>query len=305
MFFAEKAGLIDIERNKIPAEYYDYIPWQEEGSYKRFNIDKLTSRSIFGKGIYVSFPSNRFETPYWLNETAIPTPDFDTKEKFHGELYRPIYVEKSLELFCQWLRGLVVDVLGERQSLAYDKPLLQKDPYNINASLNNLPNTKIFNICRMLMGAILQDKSVGFTWMGRKEINKFYLTNSNGILLKSLSGLSTGQSTLLGIFGTLIRYGDLLNNNFDPKDLCGICIIDEIDSHVHTNLQYGVIPNLMKIFPKIQFIVSSHSPIFILGMEKEFGRDGIKIINMPEGNTISSDEYEEFKTTFQIITRVC
>jgi predicted ATP-dependent endonuclease of OLD family len=43
----------------------------------------------------------------------------------------------------------------------------------------------------------------------------------------------------------------------------GIVIIDEIETHLHLELQRLILPMLTKIFPNIQFIVTTHSP-FIL-----------------------------------------
>jgi AAA15 family ATPase/GTPase len=46
-------------------------------------------------------------------------------------------------------------------------------------------------------------------------------------------------------------------------DLEGIVIIDEIETHLHVDLQKKILPFLTDFFPKIQFIVSTHSP-FVL-----------------------------------------
>lgn len=51
----------------------------------------------------------------------------------------------------------------------------------------------------------------------------------------------------------------------DPKDfgilLSGVVMIDEVDLHLHANLQKDFIHNLSKTFPNIQFIFTSHSPL--------------------------------------------
>jgi predicted ATP-binding protein involved in virulence len=44
-------------------------------------------------------------------------------------------------------------------------------------------------------------------------------------------------------------------------------IIDEIDLHLHPKLQKQLVGQFSKVFPKIQFIVSTHSPIPLLGAE--------------------------------------
>ena len=46
-------------------------------------------------------------------------------------------------------------------------------------------------------------------------------------------------------------------------DLPGIVLIDEIETHLHLELQKNILELLTTVFPKIQFIVTTHSP-FIL-----------------------------------------
>ena len=96
---------------------------------------------------------------------------------------------------------------------------------------------------------------------------------SNGQIIPSLQSLSEGQSQLFHLFATIIRYGerDDINRSIHlSRDITGIVLIDEIDAHLHPSLQYEVVPQLIKLFPKVQFIVSSHSPLFLLGMEKAY-----------------------------------
>jgi predicted ATP-dependent endonuclease of OLD family len=46
-------------------------------------------------------------------------------------------------------------------------------------------------------------------------------------------------------------------------DMPGIALIDEIETHLHVELQKKVLPFLTKLFPNIQFIVTTHSPFVI------------------------------------------
>ena len=50
--------------------------------------------------------------------------------------------------------------------------------------------------------------------------------------------------------------------------LPGIVLIDEIETHLHLELQKNIMPLLTVVFPNIQFIVTSHSP-FILNSLKD------------------------------------
>lgn len=58
----------------------------------------------------------------------------------------------------------------------------------------------------------------------------------------------------------------MLRMGIDPikiYDVEGIVLIDEIETHLHIELQKKILPFLAKVFPKIQFIVTTHSP-FVL-----------------------------------------
>lgn len=49
-----------------------------------------------------------------------------------------------------------------------------------------------------------------------------------------------------------------------PHEMQGIVLIDEIDAHLHVSLQRKILPFLNNLYPKIQFIVTTHSP-FVIG----------------------------------------
>ena len=46
-------------------------------------------------------------------------------------------------------------------------------------------------------------------------------------------------------------------------------IIDEFGIHLHPELQNAALTRLAKAFPKIQFLVSTHSPLLLNGLKKE------------------------------------
>jgi hypothetical protein len=50
-------------------------------------------------------------------------------------------------------------------------------------------------------------------------------------------------------------------------DVQGIVLVDEIETHLHIDLQKKVLPFLTAFFPKIQFIVTTHSPFVLSSIE--------------------------------------
>ncbi len=91
-------------------------------------------------------------------------------------------------------------------------------------------------------------------------------------------------------------YSDALHKNLN--EIAGVVIVDEVDSHLHTELQYKVLPNLISLFPKIQFILTTHSPLFLLGMKQVFKAQNFKIINMPDGEFIDPEMFSEFMCAY-------
>ena len=95
----------------------------------------------------------------------------------------------------------------------------------------------------------------------------FHFKKSDGIeLVPSLNALSTGQLALFNMFTTIIRYADADDIDLSHKldEIKGIVVIDEIELHLHTKLQREILPRLLALFPNIQFVITSHAPLFYL-----------------------------------------
>ena len=84
--------------------------------------------------------------------------------------------------------------------------------------------------------------------------------------------LSDGQKVLIKILGDLLFRCVVLNfNAYHEKTFKlteGVVIIDEIDLHLHPKWQREIIENLRRVFPKIQFIISTHSPFVLQSLRK-------------------------------------
>ena len=80
--------------------------------------------------------------------------------------------------------------------------------------------------------------------------------------------LSAGYSAALDIISDLIFKMQGPNKLVDVYDKEGIVLIDEVETHLHLELQRQILPLLTSVFPNIQFIVSTHSP-FVLSSIKD------------------------------------
>ncbi|MCE7990954.1 MAG: AAA family ATPase [Roseivirga sp.] len=100
----------------------------------------------------------------------------------------------------------------------------------------------------------------------------FYIeqdTGGNKYPKQQLGDLASGYRNLIGFIGDLIiKLFDRQPSIHNPKELEGIVIIDELDLHLHPKWQKKLPGLLSRLFPNIQFIASTHSPIPLLGAPK-------------------------------------
>ncbi len=80
--------------------------------------------------------------------------------------------------------------------------------------------------------------------------------------------LSAGYSAALDIISDLIFKMQGTDKLVDVYDKEGIVLIDEVETHLHLELQRQILPLLTSVFPKIQFVISTHSP-FVLSSVKD------------------------------------
>ena len=86
------------------------------------------------------------------------------------------------------------------------------------------------------------------------------------------SNLSDGQRTMAATLADMAIRAVTLNphllgdgnGQMHPEEVLkqtpGVVLIDEVDLHLHPDWQRSVVGDLLKTFPKVQFICSSHSP---------------------------------------------
>ncbi len=106
-----------------------------------------------------------------------------------------------------------------------------------------------------------------------------------------LQDLPAGYRRLYSIVFDMAYRSYILNGTKEPE---GIVIIDEIDLHLHPSMEQVVVDCFAKTFPKIQFILSTHSAAVIANLdtvitrEDEFGhaRPVNQILAMREGNEV-------------------
>lgn len=83
--------------------------------------------------------------------------------------------------------------------------------------------------------------------------------------------LSDGYRRIINIVIDIAFRCAFLNRGIFGENTCqqtkGTVLIDEVDLHLHPTLQAKILTGLRRAFPQIQFIVTSHAPMVMSGVE--------------------------------------
>lgn len=307
--YLDKNGNISIEEIKLKFNclniLHDIPNTDKNFKYASKTNEDIDFKNDFLINSYCYFPSDRYELPYWINKETIESSEqFSENSTFSGYLDRNILVRKSLNIIKNW----ILDVFLDSKVSIYESEnkLHIKDSENVSNAI--ALSQSIRNIEEIISNIVQRKISIQLNYrgIGQSRIKLFDLENQSEFV-PSLDNLSAGQSTLLGIFCTIIQYSDRTNlsKSIHLQDIEGIVIIDEVDLHLHIELQHDVLPNLIKLFPKVQFIITTHSPFFLAGISKTFDKDDILILNMPDGIEIQSiEDFSEFTKAYHLFTNV-
>jgi len=285
-------------------------------------ISKLLSSNCL-----LYFPSNRMEEPAWLNEANLRAkPQYTDGTRIRGETQRRVIAHSPLRDIHNWL-----------YSVAYDRAAFEINSQSLNIAVNSeseqsepatvpLPlflgyqgdATNMYNAVLAILQAILTqlpiNSGVRFGIGGR--LNRVLTVESaSGTVVPNVFQLSSGEMALFTLFVSILKDFDLctdLNLSFtSTNDVRGLVVVDEVDLHLHATHQHDVLPQLIRMFPKVQFVMTTHSPLLTLGMEKAFGENGFEVYDLPTGSPVISEEFSEFgealeafKTTSKFLDEV-
>lgn len=111
--------------------------------------------------------------------------------------------------------------------------------------------------------SLLGDDSITLEYDYKEYNFKFH---EEGKTPFGLDELPDGYSSVIHIVANLILRMDknwLLDGKLSTYDTEGIVFIDELETHLHIELQKKILPFLTRFFPRIQFIITTHSPYIL------------------------------------------
>jgi predicted ATP-binding protein involved in virulence len=139
--------------------------------------------------------------------------------------------------------------------------------FSESTKINNNPKEakrieKWFNKLESDLQNLFEDKFLQLKFDSDSFIFRIHQPNKDPYTLQTLS---SGFSSIMSIYADLITKVSL--RSIDPEEITGIVIIDEIDAHLHVSLQKKILTFLKNSFPKVQFIVTTHSPFVVSSID--------------------------------------
>lgn len=262
--------------------------------------DGAQLKNIFVEESYSFFPVNRNEDAWWQSLRTEQSEDVRFAHRMNNELMKPVVLQTSFALLKPWIADVILDQAVDASHLF---TMMSQPTSGLTTDLIARATQGTLAAINTVFSTILRQQ-VFVTRGGRGAgASKLYLRDlTGGIVLKGLDSLSTGQAALAAIFLNIIRYADMGRPGIRLEEIAGISVIDEVDAHLHSELQNQVLPALMKLFPRVQFVATSHAPLFALGMERAYGPTGYSLVELPSGLTISPERFGEFQRSFEYFT---
>lgn len=83
-----------------------------------------------------------------------------------------------------------------------------------------------------------------------------------------LQSLSDGfRSVFVLIAELVLRLSLATDDPYAALDQSAVCLIDELDAHLHPRWQSQILRGLQRLFPRVQFVVTTHSPFVVAALE--------------------------------------
>ena len=150
-----------------------------------------------------------------------------------------------------------------------------------------------FDRFQLALRELLGDDSIELEY-DYKRYN--FLIHQQGKLPFGFDQLSEGYSAIIRIVADLILRMErnwILNGKISSYDIEGVALIDELETHLHIELQRKILPFLTSFFPRIQFIVTTHSPYILTSIPNAVIYDLEKHVTFTDMTNFSVDDVAE------------
>ena len=234
-----------------------YYGWDERASYTKLWLERYYK--ISDSEQKVMFDIDALEQQIDLYQARIGNKDDADKDQLTEWQETIEQLEENLERLKNDKR---------KQSFSREKEYIHKKLIGFTATLEK--NYDFIN----------EDFQLYRIATGRTDTGKSTMEFSfkDGRVM-AFNALPMGYRRIFAIVIDIAYRSYILNEGTESS---GIVLIDEIELHLHPTLQQEVLQRLRTIFPKIQFIVTTHSPLIISNFAAN--KDNLLIKLEQEGN---------------------
>ena len=207
---------------------------------------------------------------HWTDGAVVEFSSYSNlRDKYRNGDFILAYYGDKREVQVQKVKNIEKVNLKPVYSLA-DHPSQQLEKYLVDlktteafATTNDKPERareikNWFSRFLKILRTIYEDNSLTLDF----NIDTFQFTiNVSGRDPFNFNTMSMGYAAIFDIVSDLIMRMESKGRR--QYDLEGLVLIDEIETHLHVELQKKIVPILMDLFPNLQFVLTTHSP-FIL-----------------------------------------
>ena len=266
------------------------------------DISKLQAKNF--DDVFLYFPVDRFYSPAWLNQSNQKIVINANAERFYGKNYDNCIINNLLEGVNEYILDLILD------EYLYDSQKnvpITKDGKITFQNVHTGPNRTIHETINSILSDILKAKddsitSARFGVSSKERRTISIIATKSGKEYEyadSFYHLSSGEVFLFSLAINIIKNAGKFKSCAEIK---GIVIVDEIDENLHISFCKNVVPLFIKKFPGIQFIVTTHSPFFLLGMKETF-QDNYRILLLPKFVENDIYNYGEVKKMYDVVNK--
>lgn len=238
----------------------------DEGKISSINFNYLIDRDSAGEEISVRFEADAKSAARLLNLKQIA---IFSKEKRKGWIssgygpFRRIYgVSNQAANITNPLQERFISLFDEGAALYKYETWLKDLQLLAFKNGSNSPQQYALQIAkRLILDLLPQVDEIDISEKVR------FLDNNR---LINLNKLSDGYRSMFALIVDLLRWLEMLRSDIEIplNEASGVVLIDEIDTHLHPKWQREIGFWLTKLFPNIQFIVTTHSPFVAMAAGK-------------------------------------
>lgn len=284
-----KTTLLQMVRNNLTAinekNWHKYC-MQTEGNPRVVSLPENLYR-FYHSGIHLAFnASDNLDAMFACGKfiTAYFPADRQTKIDVANGV-EDVNLSSAYTMMDDPAKLLVKYMVHLKTQQAYAR---QENDFNMEKDI-----TTWFDRFQLALCKLLDDDSLKLVY-DYKRYN--FLIHQDGKMPFGFDQLSDGYSAIIRIVADLILRMEqnwILNDKISSYDIEGVALIDELETHLHIELQRKILPFLTSFFPRIQFIVTTHSPYILTSIPNAVIYDLEKHVTFTDMTNFSVDDVAE------------